>query len=100
MGTILSAVLGFPNIHKVFTDGVIQLVSKDPSLTIIVLVSILKIVLVIASVAGFIQLLKNIKLTCNRTRGDKRFDKFMIKLTITGVLSFIGALLLRQFLHL
>ena len=53
---IVAAMLGIPDINHVFTEEVIKIVSIDPTLFMIALVSILKIVLAISSIVWLIQL--------------------------------------------
>tara|TARA_Y100000310_G_C20543324_1_gene744387 strand:- start:158 stop:496 length:339 start_codon:yes stop_codon:yes gene_type:complete len=97
MGTISSAVLGFPNINKIFTEEVIKIVMENPSQIMIFLVSIIKILLVIGSVAWLFQLIKNIEITY-RTKSDNVFQNYLLKLAVTGILTFFGSLLLKNFI--
>ena len=99
IGTIFSSVLGFPNIHKIFTEEVINLAMQAPTPTWILIVSILKILLVAASVGWLIQLIKNIELTY-RTKPAAVFKNYIRNLVVTGIFSLIGALLLKSRLHL
>jgi len=94
IGTITSAMLGLPDINKVFTEEVINLVMTNPNPTIILIVSVLKILLVIASIAWAIQLYKNIELT-SRTKSQRQFDKYMTKLVITGIITFFLMLFIK-----
>ena len=99
MSTVFSSVLGFPNIHKVFTEEVINLAMQAPSPTWVLIVSILKLLLVVASVNWLIQLIKNIELTY-RTKPAAVFKDYIIDLVLTGIFSFIGVLLLKLRLHI
>lgn len=96
-GTISSAVLGFSNINKIFTEEVIKIVMENPSQIMIFLVSIIKILLIIGSIAWLFQLIKNIEITY-RTKSDNVFQNYLLKLTITGILTFFGSLLLKNFI--
>ncbi len=86
--TIITGVFGFPDIHKVFSEEIIKLVMLEPTVSIIILVSLLKILLVILSINWLIQLLKNIELTY-RTKSNRIFQNYLIKLVITGLLAFV-----------
>lgn len=97
MGTISSAVLGFPNINNIFTEEVIKIVMENPSQVMIILVSIIKILLVIGSVTWLFQLIKNMEITY-RTKSDNVFHNYLLKLVITGIFTFFGSLLLKNFI--
>ena len=97
--TTLSSVLGFPNIDKIFTEEIIKLLMQAPNTTIILIVSILKILLAIASVVWLIQLINNMRFV-HRTKHDAVFQDYILKLVVTGIFSFIGALLLKSFLRI
>ena len=67
IGTISSAVLGFPNINKIFTKEIINIIIENSSQIIIFLVSIIKILLVISSIAWLIQLIRDMEITYKHT---------------------------------
>ena len=97
MGTISSAVLGFPNINNIFTEEIIRLVMENPSQIMIILVSIIKLLLVIGSVTWLFQLIKNMEITY-KTKSNNAFQNYLLKLVITGILTFFGSLLLKNFI--
>ena len=99
IGTISSVVLGFPNITKIFTEKVIEIVMEKPSQIIIVLVSIIKIILIISSILWLIQLIRNMKITYE-TKSSSVFQNYLLKLVVTGIFTFIGSLLLKNIIHL
>ena len=95
IGTILSAILGFPNITKIFTEEVIKIVMESPSQIMIILVSILKIFLVISSVYWLIKLGKNIEITYN-TKSKEAFKNYILKLVLTGIVTLIVIILAKK----
>ncbi len=95
IGTITSAVLGIPDIKKIFTEEIIKIVMESPSQIMIILVSILKIILVISSVYWLIQLGKNIEITHN-TKSKGAFEYYLLKLVLTGLVTFIIMILLKR----
>jgi len=95
IGTIASAVLGLPDIEKVFSEEIIKIVMQNPSQSIIILVSILKILLIVGSITWLIQLVKNIEFTY-RTKSESIFQRYILTLVITGILTFIAMLFLKR----
>ncbi|NPE26720.1 hypothetical protein HNV12_01810 [Methanococcoides sp. SA1] len=95
-GGIISAKLGIPNIQKIFTEEIINIVSQNPTLTNIILISLLKITLIVASFAALIQLSRNIEFTYNkwyisRNRPDV-FWNYILGLGVATIITlfFIG----------
>ena len=95
IGTIASAVLGLPDIEKIFSVEIIKIVMQNPSQSIIILVSILKILLIVGSITWLIQLVKNIEFTY-RTKSESIFQRYILTLVITGILTFIAMLFLKR----
>lgn len=96
VGGIISARLGVPNISKIFTDEIVLIIGKNPTLINIILISLLKIFFVITSFATLIQLAKNIDFTYNkwyifRRRPDVFWDYIfgLVLATITTIVIFI-----------
>lgn len=96
--TIVSAVLGVPDINKIFTEDIIKMVMENPSQIIIILVSIIKILLVISSIIWLIQLVKNIDITY-KTRSSDVFQNYLITLILTGIITFILMIFLKKIIH-
>ena len=95
MGTIASAVLGFPDINKIFTEEIIKIVMENPTYIMIILVSIIKIILIISSIIWLIQLVKNIEITY-RTKSERVFQYYLLTLILTGIVTFIVMLILKR----
>ena len=95
IGTISSAALGLPNINKVFTEEIIKIVMQNQTATMILLVSILKIVLVISSIIWLIKLIKNIEITYN-TKSKSAFENYVLTLVLTAVLTSIVMLFVKR----
>lgn len=87
-GTIVTSMLGFPNINKVFTEEIIRVALIDSTLTAIIIISILKIALALSSIAWLFQLLKNIEFTY-QFHSEDIFNIYMLKLVITAIITFI-----------
>jgi len=98
MGTIFSVVLGFPDINKIFTEEIINIVMQNPSQILIFLVSIIKILLVFLSIAWIIQLIKNVEIT-HRTKSESVFKNYFFKLVLTGIITLIASLILKNIIH-
>lgn len=88
IGTIFSATLGIINIHKVFTEEIINIVMENPSHTMVALVSILKILLFIISITWLIQLVRNIGITY-RTKSEQLFKNYILDLGLTALTTVI-----------
>ncbi|MAG78738.1 hypothetical protein CL616_05230 [archaeon] len=88
IGTIATATFGFPDINRIFTEEIIKLVMKNPSSIMILLVSILKILLVLASIYWLIQLIKNISLT-HTTKSKVAFQNYFFELILTVLITLI-----------
>jgi len=99
IGTITSFMLGIPDINKIFTEEVIKIVMKNPTTQIIFLVSLIKILLVIASITWLIQLIKNIELT-HRTKNVQQFQNYMFTLLATGFLTFFIVLFVKSYFNI
>ena len=95
IGTIASAVLGLPDIEKIFSEEIIEIVMQNPSQSIIILVSILKILLIVGSIAWLIQLIRNIEFAY-RTKSESVFQRYILTLVITGILAFIAMIFLKR----
>ena len=96
--TIASAVLGFPNINKIFTEEIINIVMQNPSQIMIILVSIIKALLVILSIIWLIQLSRNIEITY-RTKSERVFQRYLLKLILTGIVTFSVMMRLKNIIH-
>ncbi len=70
---------------------------ENPSQIMIILVSIIKLLLVIGSVTWLFQLIKNMEITY-KTKSNNAFQNYLLKLVITGILTFFGSLLLKNFI--
>jgi len=98
IGTIASAVLGFPNINKIFTEEIINIVMQNPSQIMIILVSIIKVLLVISSITWLMQLVRNIEIT-HRTKSERVFQSYLLKLILTGIVAFFVMMILKNIIH-
>ena len=85
--------LGLPNIHKVFTEEIIKIVMENPPLTIIFIVSILKILFTIMAFCWIIKLVENL-LERYKANKDGFWDIYTPKLIITACLTFSGMALI------
>jgi len=88
IGVITTSMLGIPDINEVFTREIIKVASVNPTLFAIILISVLKIALVLASLAWLFQLAKNIEFTYNN-HSENTFYKYLLKLVLTGLIAFI-----------
>jgi hypothetical protein len=88
-GTIISGRLGIPNLEKIFTEEIIKIAMENTSPIMIYIISFAKILLVLCSVWGLIELLKNIELQY-RTKNEKEFFNYFIKLIVTGLIIYIA----------
>jgi hypothetical protein len=92
--TIASSMLGFPNIDKIFTEEIIRIAMENPSHTMIIVVSFLKIILVISSVIWLYQLLNNALITYQTKSRDVFINVYLAKLVLTGLVTAVGMYLL------
>ena len=92
--TIGSAVLGLPDINKIFTEEIINFTLNNPMPFLVPLISVLKILLVIGSIYWLIQLIQNIEITY-RTKSPNIFQNYIMKLIITGFLTLIATCLIK-----
>ncbi len=94
IGTISSSVLGIPDINKVFTEEIIRIAIENPSPTMIIVVSLLKILLVILSFAWLVQLIRNIKFTYDM-HNSNTFNLYLATLFLTAVITFVVTMMIR-----
>ena len=95
--TIVSSMLGLPNIQKIFTEEIIKIVTFNPSSTIIILVSFLKIILTIAGIFWIMQLAKNIEFTY-KNHNSRTFKVYLLKIGATAIITFFIMLIIRKIL--
>ena len=93
VGTIVSGRLGLPNINKIFTEEIIKIVSINPNSVMVVLISLLKITLIIASITWLIKLGKNIQFTYER-HDEETFKNYLLKLITTAIITLIIMIIL------
>jgi hypothetical protein len=99
IGTISAAVFGVPDIQEMFTKEIVNIVMTNPPPIVVFLVSIIKVLLVIASITWLIQLVKNIEINYN-TKSKEVFRIYLMTLVITGITTIIVLLLLKKIIHL
>lgn len=95
--TVISSVLGIPDVHQVFTSEIVNFVETNPTANTVQLVSFAKLALSINAIGWLIALLGNIKLTL-QTKTESQFIKYLQRLIITGTITFICSILLRVYL--
>lgn len=95
IGAIVSAFLGVPDINKVFTEEVINLVMQNPSPMMIFLVSITKILLTLSVFGWIAELIKNMEFTY-RNKSNAIFQCYLFKLVITAIVTFLVMMFIKN----
>lgn len=98
IGTIVTGMIGIPNIQTVFTKEIINMILQNPSPFIVFLASILKLVLIVLSIGWLIELGNNIEFTYNKYYSWRKdiFWNYLANLLLTGEVTFIIMLFIQK----
>jgi len=98
IGTIVTAVLGIPNIQAIFTKEIINMLLQNPSPFVIFLASILKLSLIVLSIGWLIKLSGNIEFTYNKYYPWRKdiFWNYLANLLLTGEITFFVMLIIQK----
>lgn len=95
VGAISSAVLSIPNITKIFSEDLLDIIMKDPTVfqiffpanITLLIISVIKLCLLLMSIWWIISLINIIKLQYKVN--NKNFTQYIINLIVTAIVTLI-----------